>query len=235
VVIPTLKMKNDLSRLLLHQQRTEDNSDIVIKARTGQIIYAVDFFDIRGNILNGLNIIEQDEEGNFISLIRSTQASWSGEYWKLKNPIIYEWSGGLLRARQLGETDAYREQPDAFRRSAVNVEELPARDAQLLVGDLRAAGLPYTNVLADFYHRFSFPTASLVVMILSISMGGRFRKNILLMSLLASLVAAVIFYVTEMITMMMARLGYIPPIVGEWFPVLIFIIIGLLLLRGAKT
>jgi lipopolysaccharide export system permease protein len=34
---------------------------------------------------------------------------------------------------------------------------------------------------------------------------------------------------------MMARLGYIPPIVGAWFPVLRCIIIGLLLLRGAKT
>jgi lipopolysaccharide export system permease protein len=39
----------------------------------------------------------------------------------------------------------------------------------------------------------------------------------------------------EMITMMMARLGYIPPIVGAWFPVFMFIIIGLLLLRNAKT
>jgi lipopolysaccharide export system permease protein len=72
-------------------------------------------------------------------------------------------------------------------------------------------------------------------MILSISMGGRFRKNILLMSLLASLSAAVVFYVIEMITMMMARLGYIPPIVGAWFPVVVFIVLGVWLLRGAKT
>jgi lipopolysaccharide export system permease protein len=39
----------------------------------------------------------------------------------------------------------------------------------------------------------------------------------------------------EMITMMMARLGYIPPFIGAWFPVGVFIIIGVLLLRGAKT
>jgi lipopolysaccharide export system permease protein len=72
-------------------------------------------------------------------------------------------------------------------------------------------------------------------MILSISMGGRFRKNILLMSLLASLSAAVVFYVIEMITMMMAKLGYIPTPVGAWFPVVVFIALGLLLLKGAKT
>jgi lipopolysaccharide export system permease protein len=72
-------------------------------------------------------------------------------------------------------------------------------------------------------------------MILSVSMGGRFRKNILLMSLLASLSTAVVFYVTEMITMMMAKLGYIPPIIGAWFPVFTFIIVGLFLLKSART
>jgi lipopolysaccharide export system permease protein len=39
----------------------------------------------------------------------------------------------------------------------------------------------------------------------------------------------------EMISMMMAQLGYIPPLVGAWLPILFFIIVGILLLRGAKT
>jgi lipopolysaccharide export system permease protein len=66
-------------------------------------------------------------------------------------------------------------------------------------------------------------------------MGGRFKKNILLMSLSMSLIATVIFYVMEMISMMMAQLGYIPPMAGAWFPILTFTVIGLLLLRSAKT
>jgi lipopolysaccharide export system permease protein len=179
--------------------------------------------------------VRQDNDGGFISLIRSPRATWTGEYWLLSSPVIYEWVGDLLRVRPLGDTDAYREQPDTFRRNTVEVEDLHARDARLLVGDLKAAGLPCIRALSDYYHRFSFSTASLVVMILSISMGGRFRKNILLMSLLASLSAAVVFYVMEMISMMLSRLGYISPFVGAWFPVGVFILLGLLLLRGAKT
>jgi lipopolysaccharide export system permease protein len=120
-------------------------------------------------------------------------------------------------------------------RHTVRGDKLPAMQVRLLVQDLKAAGQPFIGAEADFYHRFSFATVSLIVMILSISMGGRFKKNILLMSHLASLSAAVVFYVMEMITMMMARLNYIPTFVGAWFPVVIFIIIGFLLLRGAKT
>jgi lipopolysaccharide export system permease protein len=235
VVIPTLKMKNDLSHTLLHQQRTENNSDIVIKAKNGLVIYSVDYYDNRAQILNGISIIEQNEDGHLISLVRSPRAAWKEDHWELASPIIYEWRDDLLRSRPLENVDTYRELPDTFRRNMVTVEDLHAVDAGLLVKDLKKAGLPFTGALSEYYHRFSFPTASFVVMILSISMGGRFKKNILLMTLLASLSSAVVFYVMEMITMMMAKLGYIPPIAGAWFPVMIFIVAGLLLLKSAKT
>jgi lipopolysaccharide export system permease protein len=235
LVVPTLRIKNDLARLYLHQQRTENNSDIVIKARNGEVIYSVDYYDSVNDTLNGLSIVEQDKDGSFIALIRAPQGTWTGEYWKLSNALIYQWDNGLLRVRPLEDSDDYREHPDTFRRNAVAAEDLPVREAGLLVRDLRAAGLPFIGALAEYYHRYSFSTVSLVIMILSISMGGRFKKNILLMSLLTSLGAAVVFYVSEMMTMMMAKLGYIPPFAGAWFPVLIFIIVGVVLLRYAKT
>jgi lipopolysaccharide export system permease protein len=235
IVIPTMQVKNGLARHFLQQQSAESNSDIVIKARNGQLIYSIDYYDHTGQILNGISIVEQDEQGNFVSLIRSQRATWTGEYWDMVNPIIYYWDDGLLRSRILPPTDIYRDQPDTFMRHAVKADELPVRQERLLVKDLKAAGLPYIEAQADFFHRYSFATTSLIVMILSISMGGRFRKNILLMSLLASLSVAVVFYVIEMITMMMAKLGYIPAIIGAWFPVVVFIAIGLLLVRGAKT
>jgi lipopolysaccharide export system permease protein len=235
VVIPTLRAKNELMRSALRQQPDEHNSDIVIKARNGQLIYSIDFYDYSTQIINGISIVEQNPQGEFVSLIRSQQAMWTGEHWDFVNPIIYYWDNGLLRSRILPPTDTYREHPDTFMRHAVKADELSAMQAGLLVQDLKAAGLPFIEAQADFYHRFSFATVSLIVMILSISMGGRFRKNILLMSLLASLSAAVVFYVMEMITMMMAKLNYIPTFVGAWFPVAIFIVVGLFLLRGAKT
>jgi lipopolysaccharide export system permease protein len=237
LVIPTLRVKNELSRRFLRQQQTaESNADIVIKAKNGQIIYSVDYYDHAAKILNGVSIVEQNAQGEFVSLIRSQRATWNDEHWNLVNPIIYSWGNdGLLRARPLPPTDVYREEPDMFRRHAVKAEELPAMQVRLLIKDLKATGLPFIEAQADFFHRFSFATVSLIVMILSISMSGRFKKNILLMSLLASLSAAVVFYVTEMITMMMAKLGYIPTFIGAWFPVTVFIALGLWLLKGAKT
>jgi lipopolysaccharide export system permease protein len=235
LVVPTLKMKNDLSRTLLRQSTRENNSDIVIKARGGDLIYSVDYYDVNNTSLNGVSVIEHGEGGQFKSLVRAPRATWNGEYWVFSNALIYQWENDFLRSSPLPDTDIYRERPDTFRRNAVNVEDLSAREAALLIDDLRIAGLPFITALADYYHRFSFPAVSFVVMVLSISMGGRFKKNILLMSLISSLGAAVLFYIMDMLTMMMAKLEYIPPIVGAWFPVLIFVIVGAVLLSTART
>ncbi|MCL2243768.1 MAG: LptF/LptG family permease [Treponema sp.] len=234
-VIPTLKIKNDLSRRALRQHVVENNSDIVIKTRNGNLIYSIDYFDHVKLVLNGINIIEMDDKGNFVSNLRAPSAVWDDTQWVFNNAVIYKYEDDILRVKPLPQDVVYDEPPDMFRRSAVNIEELPAREAGLLVDDLRSAGLPYTQAQANFYHRYSFAVTPLIVMILSISMGGRFKKNILLMSLFASLSVAVVYYITEMLSMTMAGLNYIPPVVGAWFPVILFIVIGIVLLRNAKT
>jgi len=235
IVIPTLKTKNELYRKALDRHVTESDSDIVVRAKNGLIIYAIDYFDYDRKIINGVRIIERDKEGLFVSQIRAPSAEWKETYWEFRNAVIYRYEDDILRDFPLLDDTSYNEHPDTFRRHNVVVEELNAKDAGLLVRDLRSSGLPFSHVQANYYHRYSFAATSLIVMILSISMGGRFRKNILLMSLFTSLIVAVVYYVAEMLSMTMAGLDYIHPFVGAWFPVLIFIIIGLLLLRSAKT
>ena len=74
-----------------------------------------------------------------------------------------------------------------------------------------------------------------LVAFLSIGLSGKTRKNVLLMSLVFSLSAAVGFYVLQMVTMLMAQFGYIVPLMGAWFPVIVFTIISIVLLYFART
>ena len=78
-------------------------------------------------------------------------------------------------------------------------------------------------------------TIVFIVVFLSIGLSGRSRKNVLLLSLTASISAAVLFYVTQMLTMILAKFGYITPFAGAWFPVILFIFISIALLRTART
>ena len=95
--------------------------------------------------------------------------------------------------------------------------------------------MPYQEELSEYYKKFAFPAVVFIVVFLSIGISGKSRKNVLLISLSLSVAAAVLFYVTQMVTMILAAGGYISPLMGAWFPVFLFIIISIVLLYYART
>jgi lipopolysaccharide export system permease protein len=235
VVVPTLKEKNELEKKLKHQRVTPDMSNIVITSEGGKRVYSVDYYDTKNEILNGVRVIGRDADGKPLYQLIAPKAVWGGENWVFSNPRLYVHKQDDVEMLPFKEDKDYTEQPDTFRRHAVDPKDLDAHDAGLLVRDLKNSGLPYIDAEAEYYHRFSFSVTCFIVVILSISMGGRFRKNILLMSLLTSIIVAVVYYVMEMVTMMLGRMGYIPPIAGAWSPVIFFILVGIVMVRYSKT
>ena len=180
-------------------------------------------------------VVDRTDEGQFLFMLKASRGKWTGEHWEFENPNCFKWQDGRLIQSEAGDLSRYNEPPATFVRNAKEVEQLPASQAKLFIEDLRVSGVQIHVALSDYYRRFAFATTPLVVIILSMSMGGRFRKNILLMSLLSSLMAAVLYYVIQMVTMMLAKLGYIPPVVGAWFPSVFFIILAFATIQKART
>ena len=87
----------------------------------------------------------------------------------------------------------------------------------------------------SIYKKFSFSDVILIVTFLAIGLSGRSRKNVIIVSMMLSLAAAVLFYVLQMITMLLAKFGIVTPLMGAWFPVIVFMIISFVLLKYSKT
>ena len=240
-VIPSLKTKNRISRELLGTY-SENASRIIIKLEGGRLLYSIDFFDSSSLSLNNVTIIQLDENGKLNTLVHAPRAEWNERSWLYLNPVLYNWEKGLFRpstadpikiASHLSEQ--YREEPETFRRSAISASDLKIREAAIHIKDLRRAGLPTASALTEFHRRFSFSAVSFVVFFLSITVSGRFKKNILLLSLIASLGTAVTYYVIEMLSIMIAQIGIISPVLGAWIPVFVCTAAGFCMLQNSKT
>ena len=111
---------------------------------------------------------------------------------------------------------------------------MPAQ-SKVYIRHLKKAGLPYNEELSEYYKKYAFPFIVFIVVFLSIGLTGKTRKNVLLISLASCISASVLFYVTMMVTMVLAKHGYISAFSGAWSPVIFFTIISVVLLRFART
>ncbi len=239
LVIDTFAKKNELSRELLNQSVSLNNTDITVIGRDGRLIYHATYYNDTSRTLSNLLIIERDSEGDFMRRIDAEWAVWRDGLWELHRVQDYRWDEGKenLAARQLDilREAALNDDPSTFQKKTRNIEEMKMGEAREWLDSLRTAGLPNRGPLTEYYNRFAFALTPFVVALLSSAIGGRFRKNVLLMSLLSSLVLSVIYFVTQMVSVILAKLGYIPPLMGAWMAFLLFLAAGIGLFRIART
>ncbi len=237
LVARTYAKKQDLQQVALNRTESYNNSEIVVLSEGGKMIYKAAFFDGNQNRLYSLYVLYRDNEKKFDGLLYAESAMWNYDHWDLSNSVFYHKDGSKYSADDIDYDHRFRltEAPVSFRKNIVNIEEVSAADARDYIRRLEKAGLPSSEAKAVYYKKFAFPFVVLVVVLLAIGLSGKTRKNVLIISLALSITAVVIFYVMQMITMLMARFGTIPPVFGEWFPVIFFIFLSILLLKYTRT
>ncbi|MCP4162279.1 MAG: YjgP/YjgQ family permease [Deltaproteobacteria bacterium] len=239
VVIPTYKKKESISLELMGLKPNNSNTKVTIISGNGNIIYNIDYYNNDTKTMANILVIERDMEGMLISRLDAESAKWEDGIWNFKKCRFFSWDKEhkYLEEKSLSSFSDpdYNEEPDTFKKKTRKVDEMSIKDAKLWIQTLKRAGLPYKEALTDYYVRYTFSLTPFIVVIISCALGGKFKKNILLMSLLSSLVLSVVYFVIQMITEMMAKLGTIPPFAGASASVIFFLFIGFWLFRTAKT
>ena len=184
-----------------------------------------------------LYIIIRNEDKSLNSIIRANSATWNEDRWVLSGGIQYTVGEDSIVAGPLSSDVLARlnEPPETFQNNVISVETVNSATAKVYIEHLQKAGLPFAEPLSLYYKKFSFPFILFIVVFLSVGLSGKTRKNVMLMSLASCISAAVLFYVMQMITMLLAKFGAISPFMGAWFPVFMFVVIATVVLRYART
>lgn len=238
-VTGTYEKKITLQNQLLGKVKEETNTDVIVLSESGNIIYkAKVYFDSTHYLMDTIFIF-RNEDKKMEAVIYADGASWldSLNRWSLRNPVQYVVEGDSVVKVPASEDLMSRltENFEIFRKSNVDVASVTAKEAQIYINHLRKAGLPYHEALSEYYKKFAFPFIVFIVVFLSIGLTGKTKKNVLLISLASSIGASVLFYVMMMVTMVLAKHGYITPLMGAWFPVLLFTFLSFVLFNKSRT
>ncbi len=239
LVIPLFKERNKLSKELLDIQTSSSRSQAVAISMEGQVVYFADYYNAENKTLTGITIIIQDSEGNFQKRIDAQRGLWDSENkrWQLEACRVFSEEGGEIVQKHIGiySDELLVEEPDTFKLDTRELEEMTNREAQLWIKTQRTAGLPYKGHQARLYQRYSIALTPLLVVLFAGALGGRFKRNILLMSLLVSLGLSAAWYIFRMIATLISELGYIEPLTGAVVPYLLFLGFGIWFLRTANS
>ncbi|MBI9100802.1 MAG: LptF/LptG family permease [Spirochaetales bacterium] len=239
IVIETYQKKNELSRQLLNESQSLSRSRPTVLDDNNRIIYHAEYYNHNSGKLSNLTIVSRNERGRLVSRIDAEWAEWEVDHWKLYNSRIFNMDEETNKIVELKENilddPVFTASPERFKKTVLNVEEMPVSDAREWIDSLIKSGLPYREPLTDYYKRFSFALTPLIVALISSAMGGRYKKNILLMSLLTSLSISVVYYVFQMVTVILSNNGYLTPLAGAWSPFIFFTISSIFLFRFTRT
>ncbi len=238
-VVQTFEKKTVLQNTLLQKTKNENNNDVIVLSENGRIIYSAARYIENQKKLRTCYFVFRGEERELLAIIYCKQAIWNAErgVWELEEPVQYEPVDGTIKVTKVNQelVNSLTESYEIFRKTNVDVQSVSASDAKVYIEHLKKAGLPYNEELSEYYKKFAFPFIVFIVVFLSIGLTGKTRKNVLLISLASCILASVLFYVTMMVTMILAKHGYISAFSGAWSPVIFFTVVSVVLLRYART
>lgn len=241
LVVPTYAQKTELQQTVLNKEKSMNNDKIVVLGEGGNLIYKADFYDDEARRLFALYLVVRNDDKSLKAVVRADSALWKDDHWVLSGATQYtvQQPGTseklVIQAPTKDVTALLTEPPETFRNNTISVETVSAEEAREYIDHLQRTGLPSGEARSEYYKKFAFPFILFIVVFLSIGLSGKTRKNVLLVSLASCISAAVLFYVSQMITMLLAKFEYISPFMGAWFPVFLFVVISLVLLRFART
>ncbi len=239
VVIKYYKQKVKLTNILLGRTQSFSNTNVTVIGKNN-CIYDADYYNDSSKTLSGLTVIIRNKKNIITQRIDCQWAVFKQGVWQMHKARVFtiDISSNSVTERyhELLTDKLVNEDTSTFKRKTRDMAELRIKEARVWLRSVRKAGLPvYRNSLTDYYERFSFTLTPFIVVLFSAAIGGRFKKNVLLLSLLSSLSFSVVYYVSQMIFVLFAKQGFIPPATGAWGTFFIFTAAGILLFRKART
>lgn len=236
-VIGAESQRQELNRTL-QGLSSRNNTNVALLSQGGKLLYSAAFYNDQSKTLTGVILVWKDSSGNFVRRVDAEWADWGQSAWVFHKVKTYTpGADGTVTYRfdDQWSDPVVNDPPESFQRKNVEMNELTFQQALDYVQTLKRGGLPSAEAETDALQRISFSFSPFVVIWISAAVGGRFRKNILLMSLLVSLLVSASYVILQMVFGLLSKTEALPPWVGAAAGVIVGSVVGLILFIRART
>ncbi len=203
-------------------------------------LYFIDSFNPNNYGLKGITIVGQDNQQNLQEKIVALKGSWTGIAWK-----FYECHITLFDPSQITQSPQIKyypeklmdikETPQDFLKQRLNVQAMNSRQLYEYIQRFSHSGATkaINNLKIDLHQKYALPFGNLALIVVGMPlamMSGR-RKAFSFTSLGIAIMLGFLFYVVNAVSLALGKGGLIPSVFSAWLAPLIFMGIGMYLIR----
>jgi lipopolysaccharide export system permease protein len=182
------------------------------------------------------DVVVQQFDGNTLERrIDAKNAKWSGGHWVFHNGFVRTFEGeehvvafDTLTVPQMKET------PDDFIEKEVDEENMTFSELRRYIDRVRNSGGTVQKYLVDLYFKLSFPLAGSIFVLIGVALSSGKRKPSIATGFGLTLAVAFIYYAILRVGQTLGHNGVMPAALAAQLGNIIFLTIGLVMLRRAN-
>jgi len=214
--------------------------NLAFKYERSERIWQIDQFDTRTFDMRNVQVLQQRTDGTDDYKIWARRAEWLDRRWWFTDVKIQHYD---RQSRPLGppeshpwlEMSEFDETPKQFLNEVRDPEFLSARDLRNFIRTHRKLSAETVNrILVDLHHRLAVPWTCLAVTLMGVAFGvhGGRRGALPAIGLCLGLFFSYYFLVNTFLAL--GKKGALAPWLAAWGPNMIYLILGLGLLRRIR-
>ncbi|MDT4761474.1 LptF/LptG family permease [Sphaerochaeta sp. PS] len=234
LAIPSSKSRSVMQNELFGLKSTFDNRNITLSDPMGRFVVHASHYNDERKRISSLTLVVQDEVGSIQSRIDATSATWDEKrlVWTLDDVTIHDLDklANSVVSRREGSIviPSFDLEPAFFRNISNDIKTMDLPSARTYLQRIRLLNPKlWYQAATDFAQRILGSLTPLVLVFIACTISYRYKKNVLLFSIITSLFIAVIYYVVQMVTLIVAKQGVIEPLWGMVIPMIVIVSIAI--------
>jgi len=221
------------------RKRTEKIKNLTFYGLKNRL-YFVDAFKPQTNELEGITIIEHDENQQITKKIVALEGKWTGIAWKFYRCQITTFEAGSTRTVKIKVYEEklmdIKETPDDFLKQRLNVSAMNIRELQSYIGRFSRSGATraLSKLRVDLYGKIAYPFGNFVIVLIGLpfALMVKNRKGSTFTSLGIAIGIGFSYYVANAVALAFGKGGLLPPLLSAWMAPLIFTSCALIIIEA---
>jgi lipopolysaccharide export system permease protein len=198
-------------------------------------VYLADTYDNTTQTLYDV-VVQQFKNDTVVRRVDAKTAAWKGDRWLFAGGYMrtFDPTGENVTAFDTLTIAEMRERPEDFAAEEVEEENMDYAELRRFIDKVQRSGGGVEKYMVDLYFKFSFPFAGAIFVLIGVALASGKRKPSVATGFGLTLVVSFMYYAVLRVGQTLGHNGVLPPMLAAQAGNILFLLLGLLMLRRAN-